>query len=36
VSHAFEYNRVFGMLFLLGLIVDVILFKLGFAWNSLL
>jgi len=33
VSHAFIYNRVFGMLFLLGLIVDVILYKLGFVWN---
>jgi 1,4-dihydroxy-2-naphthoate polyprenyltransferase len=27
VSHAFVYNRQFGMLFLLGLIVDVVLFK---------
>lgn len=33
VSHAFVYNRVFGMLFILGLIVDVILYKLGFVWN---
>jgi 1,4-dihydroxy-2-naphthoate octaprenyltransferase len=33
VSHAFIYNRVFGMLFLLGLIVDVVLYKLGFVWN---
>lgn len=29
VSHAFIYNRRFGLLFLLGLIVDVIFFKLG-------
>jgi 1,4-dihydroxy-2-naphthoate octaprenyltransferase len=35
VSHAFIYNRVFGMLFLLGLIVDVVLYKLGFVWNIL-
>lgn len=33
VSHAFIYNRVFGMLFLLGLIVDVILYKMGYVWN---
>jgi 1,4-dihydroxy-2-naphthoate octaprenyltransferase len=33
VSHAFIYNRVFGMLFLLGLIVDLVLYKLGFVWN---
>lgn len=33
VSHAFIYNRVFGMLFLLGLIIDVVLYKLGFVWN---
>ena len=33
VSHAFIYNRAFGLLFLLGLIVDVILYKLGFVWN---
>jgi len=35
VSHAFIYNRVFGLLFLLGLIVDVVLFKLGFVWTML-
>jgi 1,4-dihydroxy-2-naphthoate polyprenyltransferase len=29
VSYAFIYNRVFGLLFLLGLIIDVILFKFG-------
>jgi len=29
VSHAFIYNRRFGLLFLLGLIVDVVFFKLG-------
>jgi len=33
VSHAFIYNRVFGMLFLLGLIADVVLHKLGIVWN---
>ncbi len=33
VSHAFIYNRVFGMLFLLGLILDVVLYKLGFVLN---
>ncbi len=33
VHHAFIYNRVFGMLFLLGLITDVVLYKLGFVWN---
>lgn len=32
VSHAFIYNRVFGMLFLLGLIIDVVLYKLGFTF----
>jgi 1,4-dihydroxy-2-naphthoate octaprenyltransferase len=29
VSNAFVYNRVFGMLFLLGLILDVIVYKSG-------
>lgn len=29
VSHAFVYNRVFGLLFLLGLIIDVVLVKMG-------
>ena len=29
VSNAFIYNRRFGLLFLLGLIVDVVFFKLG-------
>jgi len=29
VSHAFIYNRRFGLLFLLGLIVDVVFYKLG-------
>lgn len=29
VSHAFIYNRRFGLLFLLGLILDVVFFKLG-------
>jgi 1,4-dihydroxy-2-naphthoate octaprenyltransferase len=29
VSHAFVYNRRFGLLFLLGLIVDVVFYKLG-------
>jgi 1,4-dihydroxy-2-naphthoate polyprenyltransferase len=29
VSHAFIYNRVFGMLFLLGLVADVIMYRLG-------
>lgn len=29
VSHAFMYNRRFGLLFLLGLIVDVVFYKMG-------
>lgn len=29
VSHAFIYNRRFGLLFLLGLILDVVFYKLG-------
>ena len=33
VSHAFIYNRVFGMLFLLGLIIDVVMYKMGFVWS---
>ena len=29
VSHAFIYNRRFGLFFLLGLIVDVVFYKMG-------
>lgn len=29
VDHAFQYNRSFGLLFLLGLIVDLVLVKIG-------
>ena len=29
VNHAFVYNRRFGLLFLLGLIIDVVLFRMG-------